>query len=215
MNDSLIKTQFDRALGRARVARPYGTGQTLLTNIGIISWLTLATALGIAESDLVLPQDRPAWRAWGAPIGMFQYWKVFAPNLRTLNWNTTALIEFEDGTLKSYEFPLASKMTFKDAFVKAPERVFFDEILSNNVNRKFLPSVARFLARANFDPLNKPVSITFYWYNVPIPRPIESAWIYRDRLPPHSYREVMFVYSVKPADLEDLAASATSSSTVH
>jgi len=204
MSQGPIKTQFDRALVRSPVARPFTAGQSLLANVGIVGLISLATALGIAESDLVRGEDRPAWRVWGAPIGMFQYWKVFAPNLRTLNWNTTALIEFEDGTLKSYEFPVPGKMTFTESFVKAPERVFFDEILSNNVNRKFLPSVAKFIARANFDPKNKPVSVTFYWYNVPIPRPIEKQWIFRDNLPPHSYRELMFTYMVRPQDFADL-----------
>jgi len=199
-----ITTKFDRALARSPVARPFTPGQTQLANIGIIGLITLATALGMAESDLIRPEDRPAWRVWGAPIGMFQYWKVFAPNLRTLNWNTTALIEFQDGSLKSYEFPVPGKMTFSEAFVKSPERVFFDEILSNNVNRKFLPSVARFIARANYDPKNKPVLVTFYWYNVPIPRPLEKQWIYRDNLPPHSYRELMFTYPVSTQDFSGL-----------
>jgi hypothetical protein len=97
--DSLITSRIDRALSLSPEPRPYTAWQTGMANLAIVSFLALATALGMAETELVSDQDKPLWRAWGAPLGMSEYFRVFAPNLRPINWHSTAVIEFADGTL--------------------------------------------------------------------------------------------------------------------
>lgn len=205
MPDSLITSSFDRALNLSPETRPYTPGQRCAANLLIASFLLLATALGIAETEFVSLQDKGAWRAWGAPLGMVQYWRIFAPDLRPINWHSTALIEFSDGSLKFYEFPWPDKMSLWEAFVRAPDRVFFFEHLANLPDRKMLPSVARFLARANYDPTNQPKTVSFLIYSAKIAVPGKDAWVYRDSPPLHTWRQTYFTYQVLPADLVDLS----------
>ncbi len=68
MADSLITPKFDQALHRSPGARIYSPGQKACANLCIGAFLLLATALGIAETELVPDaNEKFAWRAWGAP----------------------------------------------------------------------------------------------------------------------------------------------------
>jgi hypothetical protein len=201
MSDSLITSSFDRALRQSPRARVDSALLRWSANLCIASFLVLATALGMAETEFVPEKNKRAWRAWGAPIGMVQYWGVFAPDLRTINWHSTAVIEFSDGSLKNYEFPRFEKMSLWEAFVRAPETELFYERMANLNYKKTLPTIARYLARANYDVANQPVSVTFVFHFAPIPVPGKGVWIYRDNLPPHIFSEIYFVYKVLPDDL--------------
>lgn len=206
MSDSLITSKFDRALAKSPPTGLYTAMQTTVANLGILAFLTLATALGMAETEFVSEQDRPAWRAWGAPIGMSQYWRVFAPDLRRVNWYCTAVIEFADGTLKNYEFPRFDVMPLYEAFVKTRESDFFVEIMPNLHFKKSLPRIGRYLARANYDPTNQPRMVTFVIHTADLAPPNTDHWIYRDSLPPHTFSQIFFVYKVALDDLADLSA---------
>jgi hypothetical protein len=95
-------------------------------------------------------------------------------------------------------------MPLLEAFVKLPERDFFDEQMPNLRCRKILPSVARYLARANFDPANQPRYVTFVIHTAPISPPDREHWVFIDSLPPHTFSQTYFVYKVQAADLADL-----------
>jgi hypothetical protein len=202
MSDISPLTAFDRALERPPGTRPFTRQQKLLASSGIVLFVSLATALGMAETDLVPPADRPLWRAWGAPIGMFQWWKVFG-DVRTVNLYSTATIEFKDGTLKCYEFPRAEQMSLSERYLKAPENIFFSEQMPNLHNKKILPAVARYLARSNYSSENPPAYVIFEVYSASIPEPKPQAWIFRDRLPHHTHRQIFFVYKVNADDLSN------------
>ncbi len=205
MTDGLITSKFDRALTRSPLPRAQSPGERLCANFGIVSFLSLATALGIAETEFVPERDKFAWRGWGAPIGMVQYWRVFAPDLRDKNWHSTALIEFADGTLKYYEFPRPQFMSMTEAFVKAKERTFFYELLANKNYAKMLPDIARYLARANFDQANQPRTVTLIFNYALMPAPDPNKWTYISQLAAHTKSGVFFVYRVQAQDLEDLS----------
>ena len=200
MSDILPSSVFEQAVGRAPGTKNFSRQQRLLANLGIVCFLGLATALSMAETDFVAAADRPAWRAWGAPIGMKQWWKVFA-DVRTVNYHSAAVIEFADGTNKYYEFPRADQMPLAERFVKAPESIFFGEQIANLHNQKFLPAVARYLVRANFDRDNPPAQITFEVNSADIVDPHQKPWIWQDHLLHHNHRQIYFVYIVTPADL--------------
>ncbi|MBU6455713.1 MAG: hypothetical protein KGS72_28340 [Cyanobacteria bacterium REEB67] len=203
MSDILPITAFERALERPPGTRPFTRQQKMLANLGIVLFVSLATALGMAETDLVPASERPLWRAWGAPFGMFQWWKVFG-DVRTVNLYSTATIEYQDGTLKYYEFPRAEQMSLPERYLRAPENIFFNEQMPNLHNKKILPAVARFLARSNYECENPPAYVIFEVYSASIPEPNTEAWNFRDRLPHHTHRQIYFVYKVSGDDLNGL-----------
>jgi hypothetical protein len=201
MSDSLPASlsAFEQALRRPpRVAR-LSREQKIGANLGITAFLVVATALGMAQNGQIDSSHIKFWRSFAAPIGMFQWWGVFG-DVRKVNMYSTALIEFEDGTTKYYEFPRPATMGYFDKFRRAPEGVFFNEHMANLSNRKVLPSIARYLARANFDPVNKPRKITFSVLSALIDDPRDPHRHYRDELPNQTFRQIYFVYLVSPQD---------------
>ncbi|MBS2006646.1 MAG: hypothetical protein JST01_06375 [Cyanobacteria bacterium SZAS TMP-1] len=136
-------------------------------------------------------------------LGWVQYWGVFAPELRNQNYHTTAVIDFEDGTSKLYEFP-NTNINQKDYFSHfggEKKRKLFNDNISWPNYEQFRPSVARFLARANDDPANPPQTVTIYWHHAWTPPPDPKHWVYRDQLPQHTEQRINFLYSVDPNSL--------------
>jgi len=173
----------------------------LLFNAVILTFLSLATILGAAELP-ALPQElRAKLLLLGAPLGMRQAWRVFAPELRTVNWHTLCIIEMADGTLKGREFPRLEKLSASERFIHEKERNCLGERLPSNFYKRFRPAVARFYARANADKSNPPVFVTFIFASAPDLTLTGANFYYRDQLPEHIFKQVYFDYKVNPEDL--------------
>lgn len=134
--------------------------------------------------------------------GWVQYWSLFCPDVREQNYHLDVLIEYADGTLKCYEFPRMEKLDYYTRFQREKLRkLFYDNIAWSNY-AQFRPSVSRQLARANSDPTNPPVRITMIKNFVTTPPPVPGKWVYRDELPFHIVKEILFSYKVQPSDVQ-------------
>jgi hypothetical protein len=136
-------------------------------------------------------------------MGWTQYWGAFAPNVISWNYHSTAVIEFADGTSRLYEFPhaKADRSDLLTDFCLTKERQLFNYTLPKPGYSQFLPSVARFIAKANVDPINPPTMVTILVHTIPISPPDPKHWIYRDQLPYHTRPLVLFIYKVTAEDL--------------
>lgn len=174
-----------------------------LSNCVIASFLVLATIVGVAELPFFAANVKKKMISFGAPIGMRQAWRVFAPDLRTLNWHTLCLIESADGTLKAKEFPRMDKLSLYERWRQEKKRSVLGERIAHPVYKDFKPAIARFYARSNDDQSNRPVRVTFVFASAPMP-PLKKSlpWVYRDQLPEHTAKQVFFSYAVRPEDLK-------------
>jgi hypothetical protein len=139
--------------------------------------------------------------------GLIQHWSLFAPDVRELNYHTLAYIEYKDGTIKCYELPRAQKMKGFERFRAEKKRKLFGDCLSWPNYSNFLPSVCRFIARANFnsqEPDNPPVKITIGHLSQEIQNSNVKPWIYRNELKEHTDKKIIFVYNTTPADFSNL-----------
>lgn len=176
----------------------------ILANCAIVAFISVATIVGVAEFPFVPEKMKGKMIAPGAPIGMRQAWRLFGPELRVINWHTLVLIEFADGTVKAREFPRMEKLSLVERFFREKERSILGDRIAFHVYKRFWPSVARYMARANSAPdsKNPPVKVTFVFQSAPIPKPDPDHWVFRDSMPDHINRQVYFVYEVEPQDLQ-------------
>jgi len=175
--------------------------QRYLFNCAVLGFLGLATILAVAELPVVPEETRKKLVLLGAPIGMRQAWRLFSPNLRTVNWHTLCLIESADGTLKAREFPRMEKLSLWERFLQEKKRSVLGERLPNNVYKRYRPAVARYYAKANADATNPPKRITFVFASAPDLTLNGKNFYYRDQLPAHIFKQVYFDYQVKVEDL--------------
>lgn len=135
-------------------------------------------------------------------FGWLQYWGVFAPNPRNLLYHTTAMITFEDGTTKLYEFPRTQMMSQWEKFCREKQRKLFSDNIPWRDGEQFRPAVARYLALSNANPSNQPVQVTMEMHQSWVTDPDPKNWTYRDRLPEHTETvSPFFVYKVAKRDL--------------
>lgn len=180
--------------------------ERIVASVAIVTFLSLATIVGTGELPFFSEAVKKKLINLGAPIGMKQAWRVFAPELRTVNWHTLCLIELADGTIKAKEFPRMEKLSQLERFRQEKKRSVLGERIAHAAYKDFKPSIARFYARSNDDSGNRPVRITFVFASAPMP-PLETsdskkpAWIYRDHLPEHINKQVYFSYAVQSQDL--------------
>lgn len=134
--------------------------------------------------------------------GWTQWWTLFCPEVRNVNYHLCALIEFSDGTIKCYEFPRMEKLDLITKFRREKLRKLFGDNISWASFGQFRPSVARYLARANSDPGNPVVRVTMLLNSADTPPPDYKHWCYRDELPAHTRKAILFNYKVNPNDLK-------------
>jgi len=137
-------------------------------------------------------------------LGWTQYWGLFSPGIRNQNYHSTALIEFADGTCKLYEFPRTNvdMNDYLSHFGGEKKRKLFGDNFLWEGYEQFLPSICRFVARANDDPTNPPRKITLSWQHAYTPLPDPQNWKFRDQMPYHTERIIKFVYRITPQDLQ-------------
>ena len=194
----------EKALSVGPSARETKPRERLCLNLLILSFLGSAIILSFSETPLFSYETGRKIRGYFAPFGMRQFWRLFGPDLRTYNFYTLVVIEFADGTIKFRELPRMEKLSVWQRFVHEKERNVFVQTLPGPPNKIFYPSVARYLARANFDrnhPENPPSTISFYFIYQDMPLPLKEKWVYRDQLPLLTRKNLHFVYRVVPSDL--------------
>lgn len=163
----------------------------------------------VVVGSWLLPDWTPekyAITAYTGPVmfttGWTQYWGLFCPEVRSSNYHLNALVEYSDGTIKCYEFPRMEKLDLITKFKREKLRKLFGDNIAWPNHAQFRPSISRYLARANDDPNNPPERVTMFWNKIDTPPPDPAHWCYRDELPPHTHKDILFSYKVNPSDLK-------------
>lgn len=139
-----------------------------------------------------------------ASTGWVQCWSLFSPDVRDTNVHCNAFITFKDGTSKLYEFPRTQKMDLLTKFKREKMRKLFIDNFAWPSGRPFYPSIARFIARANYDKNNPPDTVTMFFQYHDTPPPDPKNWVYRDELPEHTKQGMLLTYKVTAQDLAGL-----------
>ena len=136
---------------------------------------------------------------YSAPIGLNVGWSMFAPDPMRNNTYVDAEITYRDGRKHIWSFPQMQELGYYDRYVKERYRKFATERLWVEENSMLWPDAARYVARLNAKPSNPPqtVKLVHYWFEIPPPPPPGEQ-----PSPEHLGRNIFFVYTVKPGDLQ-------------
>lgn len=129
--------------------------------------------------------------------GLFQAWDMFAPDPVKLNSYVDAQVTFRNGASRTWSFPRMDRLGLVDRYFKERYRKFSTEYLRMDTFAAMWPDAARFIARANFDAANPPVTVQLTRHWSEIYPPTESGL--GERSPWRKF--AFFTYSVKPGDL--------------
>ena len=136
-----------------------------------------------------------------AATGIGQSWSVFSPEVRNTNYHETAVIYFQDGSEKLYEFPRMEKLDYLTRFRREKFRKMFCDCMPWPPYTQFMPDFARYVARANTCPGNEPIMVTLVHNWRPMPPADPQHWVNRSDLPEHTIQTPLYVYYVQPEDL--------------
>lgn len=203
--DGELLLAFDRARVEPTRRFFYDMPDKVAVNIFLI--VSLLTILAWLTPDWVIGKPMVTRFTWPimAGSGLIQHWSLFSPSVRNINYHCVANIEFSDGTVRCYEFPRTEKMRGFEKFRAEKKRKMFGDCMPWANYAQFLPNIARYLARANYDyanPTVKPVRVSILKYSAITPPPDSKHWTYRDKLPYHTDAITIFAYQVKPQDLQ-------------
>ncbi|MCW5823299.1 MAG: hypothetical protein KIT34_10885 [Cyanobacteria bacterium TGS_CYA1] len=141
-----------------------------------------------------------------------QHWSLFSPGVRDHNYHETAIITFDDGSARLYEFPNMQKLDHWERFKHEKLRkMFLDNIIWTSMGWQWAqPPVCRYLANCVSDTKNQPVAVTMIKNEIPTPKPDPDNWVELTKLPNHIYKTVTIYYPVAPDDLSASAQESTS-----
>jgi hypothetical protein len=173
----------------------------------IAAWLLLVTYFGCILTWLSLEGPfKNALLYFVKPVigatCIGQSWSVFSPEVRNSNYHETALIYFQDGSVKLYEFPRMEKLDYLKRFRREKFRKMFCDCMPWPPYTQFQSDFAKYVARANTCPDNHPIMVTLVhnWRLMPIADP--NHWVNRDNLPEHTHQTPYYIYYVQPEDLK-------------
>ncbi len=135
-------------------------------------------------------------------LGIFENYGVYAPDPARYNQSLRAVIEFQDGSKKNWDFPDPSRMSCDDLTRQIKEKwVELEYYLcwdARNIHL-LVPDAARYLAWLNRDRGNPPVKVTIYREKRPIVAPgLEE----KDECARGIENQVLVTYLVRAEDLE-------------
>ena len=157
-------------------------------------------------------RPRPVAAAYLHHSGQWQEWAMFAPNPLQINRYVGAHVAFERGNWKQYTFPRLSEMNFLEAWAQKRYRKLQQKLVDEN-RAPYHEDVARWIARQMTEPGNRPVRVTLFVFESPIPKhdreelqaPGGSAWVDYSELLRTKARytpKLLLDYFVRPEDLE-------------
>lgn len=113
------------------------------------------------------------------PTGMWQFWDMFAPDPMRSDTYVEGVIQFQDGSIKTVEFPRMAKLPLAQRYVKERFRKYIER--GNNPDYQYLwPAIAQWLAAQSFtDPNNPPVAVNLQRQTRIVPPPTPSLDVNR------------------------------------
>ncbi len=133
------------------------------------------------------------------PLGLWQYWDMFAPDPMQSDFYFEAVMQFQDGTIKSVEFPRIVKMPLLARYTKERFRKYGERVRESEYQYLW-PTWAQWMAtQASTDPSNPVIALNLQKKsrNVPPPtanldmnRPFETTMFHPQMVDlPRLYRE--------------------------
>ncbi len=181
-----------------RQQKPFSIAHKVLIWVLLTSYFTYVVIWispeGALKSNL-LPFITPVMYG----TGIAQSWSVFSPDVREANYHETALISFQDGLLKLYEFPRMQKLDYWERFRCEKYRKMFFDCMPWPDHQQFLPDFARYVAEANASDNNAPQTVALMHHNCRTPLPDPNHWVNRCDLPEHTRQTTYYFYHVHPA----------------
>lgn len=133
-----------------------------------------------------------------ARTGLWQYWDMFAPNPASLDYWVDAIVLYEDGTYKVYQYPRMYEMGIIEKYFKERYRKFYERVNMDEHSWRW-PTFAQRIALLSYDdPGNPPVEVTLrrHWREILPP----------DQETPDEYNSYLYYRHI--VDLEKLARDA-------
>ncbi|MDZ4832893.1 MAG: hypothetical protein SGJ27_03755 [Candidatus Melainabacteria bacterium] len=185
----------------AVVKKRFGRAEQIIFSVLFVVFFIVANAIALSH----LPGNEewliPIVRRYAGFFGLEQNWTMFS-GLRKANFHMLAVMTFEDGTEKLYEYPRMNLMDQFEHFRLEKRRTLFYEYLPGRWGRKYRPAMARHLIWCHDDPRNHPEMITYVYNFADVPKPDPQNWVSVDKLPWHKDKTPYFVYRVRKRDLE-------------
>lgn len=115
---------------------------------------------------------RPGPSRWYVePLGLWQYWDMFAPDPLRKDYYFDAAIQYQDGTTKSVEFPRIKNMPLLEKYYKERYRKYGERVHDSDYQYLW-PTWAQWMAtQATLDKSNPAVGLNLQkkWRDVPPP----------------------------------------------
>jgi len=129
-----------------------------------------------------------------------QNWALFSPEIRAINYHTTAVVTFTDGTRMIWELPRSRRITIASQFKDEKWRKWAVDSLPWDDYKEFWPDLARYVGRKYYVPSNKPVamSLALWWTDIPPPSVNQP----QENLPEHTKYSNIFQYRYVPSDFQ-------------
>ncbi len=138
-----------------------------------------------------------------AVSGLGQNWAMFSPEPRKMNFHSSLLIQFKDGSLRLMEFPRFELMALDEKFRRHKLRKLFNDVMVNEVGEKYRPAIARFLV-SKFNSSENPVKKLSLDFNYQEVRSPDQFFTDRSRPESHLNKSTIFVYFVTPKELSKI-----------
>lgn len=172
--------------------------ETLLSFL-ILAYLFFTITWLSPESNLrtrILEPVKQFWLFWGFD----QNWRLFSPEIRNINFHTSATLTMTNGERVVWELPRMKQMSLWQRFKDEKFRKWSIDSLPWPDYKEFWPDFARYVGRQYCTPENKPVDLTLNLYWIEIPQPQAKLIPVKD-LPEHTKYNTVFYYRFKPEDL--------------
>ncbi len=136
------------------------------------------------------------WNYWG----LDQNWALFSPVIRSINYHTTAVLTFLDGTKLVWQVPRMDKLTLLDRFRYEKFRKWGVDSLPWPDYKSFWTDTAKFVGRKFYRQENMPVCFSLQLHWIEIPKP-ETNFVDRNALPEHTKTNTIFSYRYLKGDI--------------
>lgn len=191
----------DEALDKAPSRPKLDEFWKVILNCFFVFYLFVILTWFLDESPLRNKLIDLTWKPMAA-FGWYQSWSLFSPDVRHVIYHETAVITFEDGSTKMYEFPRTSEMSQIERFRREKLRKMYGDCMPWPGYAVFLPMFARHLAYSNANPENPPKLVTFIFNMATNPPPDGPNFVMRDNLPKHTQKVLTFVYQVPEKEID-------------
>lgn len=194
LSGGAFEMQLDLSKGIGKTA-----GEILLSAVSVL-YVAFNVVWFLPESDLRSKLVQPIkmwWQFWG----LNQQWSLFSYGMSRYNQHTVMTLTFADGTMMLWEPPRVERMDLWDSFRLHRFRKWDIEYLPSERYKEYYADLARYIARLNYNPRNKPRIFEIHFYSVEIP-PVDKVFVKRAQIPEHTEYSTIFVYKYTDKDCQ-------------